>query len=84
MTKISSIMVGDKVAINVEMEPQDKHRYWCIAVCSMSNYDGGFMIPTIARVLEYIYKVCTFCGKDSQIIKREYLMPGIQNQRINK
>jgi hypothetical protein len=76
MTKISSIMVGDKVTINVEIEPQDKYRYWCIVVCSMSSYDGGFMIPTIARVLEYIYKVDTFCGKDSQTIKREYLMPG--------
>lgn len=75
MPKISSIMVGDKVVINVEIE-QDKHRYWCIIVCSKSNYNGGFMVPTVARVLEYINKVDTFCGKDNQTVKREYLMPG--------
>jgi hypothetical protein len=76
MPKISSNMIGDKVTINVEIEPQDKYRYWCVIVCSKSNYDGGFMVPTAARILEYIFKVDTFCGKDSQTLKREYLMPG--------
>lgn len=76
MPKISSTMKGDKVVINVNIEPKDIHRHWCIIVCSKSNYNGGFFVPVIARVMEYIYKVDTICGKESLTIEKEYLMPG--------
>lgn len=90
MPKLSSTMEGDKVVFHIEIEPQDKYRYWCAVVSSKSNYTGGFTVPTMAKVLEYTYKVDTFCGRDSQTIKREYLMPGqylvtmgISNKEIN-
>ncbi len=76
MPTISSTMKGDKVVIKIDIEPQDKYRHWCVVVCSKSNYTGGFTIPTMAKVLEYIYKVDTICGKESLIIEKEYLMPG--------
>lgn len=76
MPKLSSTMEGDKVVFHVEIEPQDKEKNWCIIVSSKSNYSGGFYVPTIATILEYPYKVDTFCGKDSQTIKKSYIMPG--------
>ncbi len=76
MPKLSSTMEGDKVVFHIEIESQDKEKNWCIIVSSKSNYSGGFYVPTISMVLEYPYKVDTFCGKDSQTIKKEYIMPG--------
>ena len=76
MPKLLSTMEGDKVVFHIEIEPQDKEKNWCIIVSSKSNYSGGFYVPTIAMVLEYPFKVDTFCGKDSQTIKKEYIMPG--------
>ncbi len=75
MPKLLSTMEGDKVVFHIEIEPQDKEKNWCIIVSSRSNYTGGFDIPTISKILEYPYKVDTFCGKDSQTIKKEYIMP---------
>ncbi len=76
MPKISSSMKGDKVVISVDIDSQDKYKHWCVVVCSKSNYTGGFIIPTIAKIMEYVYKVDTICGKDSITIEKEYLMPG--------
>lgn len=76
MPKLSSTMEGDKVIFHIDIEPQDKEKNWCIIVSSKSNYTGGFDIPKISTILEYTYKVDTFCGKDSQVIMKEYIMPG--------
>jgi len=76
MPKLSSTMKGDKVVFHIEIEPQDKYRHWCIVVCSKSNYAGGFTVPIVASIFEYPYKVDTICGKESQNIKKDYLMPG--------
>lgn len=76
MPKLTSTMEGDKVVFHIEIESQDKEKNWCIVVSSRSNYAIGFYVPTIATILEYPYKVDTFCGKDSQIIKKAYPMPG--------
>lgn len=76
MPTISSTMKGDKVVISVNIEQHDKYRYWCVVICSKSNYNNEFMVPTIARIMEYVYKVDTVCGKESTTVEKEYLMPG--------
>jgi hypothetical protein len=76
MPRLISTMEGDKVVFHIEMEPQNNYKNWCIIVSSRSNYHGGFYVPTISTILEYPFKVDTFCGEDSQIIKKEYPMPG--------
>ena len=75
MPRLTSRMDGDKVVFHIEIESQD-NKNWCVLVSSKSNYAGGFNVPTISMVLEYPYKVDIFCGKDSQTIKKEYLLPG--------
>jgi hypothetical protein len=76
MPRLTSTMEGDAVIFHIDIESQDKEKNWCIIVSSKSNYASGFYVPTIATILEYPYKVDTFCGKDSQIIKKMYPMPG--------
>lgn len=76
MPKLLSKMEGDKVVFHIEIEPQDKEKNWCVIVSSKSNYSGGFYVPTVSMILEYPYKVDTFCGKDSQTIKKVYPMRG--------
>ena len=75
MPKLESKMEGNRIIFHIEIESNEKNRNWCVVVCSRSNYAGGFTIPTIASILEYPYKVDTFCGKESQTIKKEYMMP---------
>jgi hypothetical protein len=76
MPKLISTMEGDRVVFHIEIEHQIKEQNWCVIVSSKSNYGGGYNVPTMAKILEYIYKVDTFCGTGSQIIKKDYPMPG--------
>ncbi len=76
MPKLVSKMEGDNVIFQIEIESQDKDKNWCIIVSSRTNYAIGFYVPTISSILEYPFKVDTFCGKDNQIIKKTYPMPG--------
>jgi hypothetical protein len=76
MAKLTTTLKGDKVIFNIVIESSDQYKNWCVVVSSKSNYGRGFDVPARSKIFEYLYKVDKFCGKGSQSIQKDYLMPG--------